>query len=275
MSGSALYTKGQKQKVAKTEKKRKGGDGDGDGSSGRPEKNRKQGGGAGHGHEKKFSDCTVQVFVPTTPVATGDQMPPPPQPPAVEAAGNEDDMDLALVSSDGHEAEETGTAADPFAAPQSFGDERATLWLDDVTLAFMAVIQHEFGKSDGSGFDSVTMPKVVSKNAVLRVAGFFYSVLLQFCWAKSVSVNGKAFKTWSSLRPVLQDLVHKALVDMKAGQVDGILTSGNAGNQQNVGITRLLASCQAPEDEEVKEKTSSPEEPAEAIPAASAKAWSV
>lgn len=136
-----------------------------------------------------------------------------------------------------------------FAGPKFGQSERPTLWLDDIVLAAAAVIKFVFPEDSVNG--GLLLPQHVTKEFVSRVEAAFYSIALEFAWRRSISLQGKTYRHWSALRPVLQELIHKTLSEMKssgdsadAGSL--ILGSGGGGRSRlEKGIDTLLASCAA------------------------------
>ena len=157
------------------------------------------------------------------------------------------------------------SAADPtFAGPVNWEEDtsRPSLWLDDMVAACQRVLSFEFPKdsmvskgNERNCVDSLLLPKDIDRVTVTRVLAVFVNLALEFCWAKKVTLGSKEFRTWSTLRPSLQELIHKTFVDLKKGAVTGVDigaaasgSNGGGGSLQragNIALNRLLAAAQA------------------------------
>lgn len=121
------------------------------------------------------------------------------------------------------------TEGDLFSGPQfdqSMQSERAKLWLDDVVAAADAVMAVEFQPGAVNG--GLLLPEGVSQEEVNRVLSCFFSVSLEFCWNRSVTLQNKTYRAWSLLRPVLQELIHKTFSDLKKGESMQTIAESNS-----------------------------------------------
>ena len=139
-------------------------------------------------------------------------------------------------------------------------DSRPSLWLDDVYLAAKKVLLFEFNQSMHSTatlLDSLVLPKNINKSMVGRVLAIFFSMALEFAWNRRIVLQGKEFKTWSTVRPTLQELIHKAYKDMKSGGGGGCSAAGDVGasassssTTQSAALSRLMAAVSSSSDAE-------------------------
>ena len=157
-------------------------------------------------------------------------------------------------------------SVDPtFAGPVNWADDdsnsRPSLWLDDMVTACQRVLNFEFPKDSMSGagketlncVDALLLPKEIDGNTVTRVLSVFVNLALEFCWSKKVTIASKEYRTWSALRPTLQELIHKTFVDLKKGTATGVdigaaasgSVSGGNSRGGNNALNRLLAAAQA------------------------------
>ena len=89
--------------------------------------------------------------------------------------------------------------------PPPDAKKREMTFLDDLLAVFTHVVhsQREW------------LCRPIYEKPLMQIRAIVISLGLEFCFAGSVHVNGKPFKTWSSLRTELKDLIVKALSGMK------------------------------------------------------------
>ena len=119
---------------------------------------------------------------------------------------NDDDDDMEGLDQDNvHSMWKSNVFDSDEVAPPPDAKKREMTFLDDMLAVFTHVVhsQREW------------LCRPIYEKPLMQIRAIVISVGLEFCFAGSVHVNGKPFKTWSSLRTELKDLIIKALSGMK------------------------------------------------------------
>ena len=112
-----------------------------------------------------------------------------------------------------------------FAGPED--DEslfRPSLWLDDMVASAARVVEFEIGAKQEH------LPSSMTPNIVSCIKGVYYSMALEFAWSRKIIIDSKEHRTWSQVRPSLQELIHKTFAEFKQGNTATLGMNDGSGN---------------------------------------------